>query len=161
MRTVIFWLILATPVFSQEPVEGPILDTIEKRITERFEAQGRLLDAIEARIEGKTERVFGELRAQIQEAKAERQTIIQSFREWNQERVGLMQRISDFSQEISKARMEFAPFKWIIDRATAVVWAIGGFVVSVLLLFLLIIAVLLRLYLWVRNVIVPKDLRAP
>lgn len=163
MRTFLLWLVLVPVGFSQEPVEGPILDTIEKRITERFEAQSKLLDAIEERInarqEVRLESRFSEVREAIQEARNERKTLLQSFQEWNRERVGLIGRLEAAWQEMQEFKAGFAPFKWIFDRMTGLVWAIGAFVISVVVLFLIIIAIILRMYLWVRNAIVPKDLR--
>jgi hypothetical protein len=100
-----------------------------------------------------------ELASQAVEARDERKTIIETFRSWNQERVGLIARMENFAEQVVEAQRGFAQIKWLLDRASAVIWAIIGVVVAFAVLIFILIAVVLRLYLWVRNVIVPKDLR--
>lgn len=156
LRLILALILSGDIIYSQEPVAGPITDAIEAKFRERFDKQEAEMKAIEGRLQLAFGDRLKELASQVQEARDERKTIIESFRSWNQERVGLLARIQDFSEKLTEAQVGFAPIKWLIDRATMIVWALIVFVVSILVLFLIVIAVVARLYLWMSRIVVPK-----
>lgn len=146
---------------AQDPVEGPITDAIVERFQERFDKQNAEMKAFETRMERQFGDRIKELASQVTEAREERKTIIETFRDWNQERTGLLRQMGDFARGMFEMEQRFAPLKWIVDRASALIWAIIGLVVAFAVLIFILIAVVLRLYLWVRNTIVPRELRTP
>lgn len=161
IRLILALVLMGDIIYAQEPVEGPITDAIVQRFQERFDKQNAEMKAFETRMEREFGSRLKDLMSQAIEARDERKTIIETFRSWNQERTGLLTRIQDFGERITQAERGFAPIKWIIDRASALIWAIIGLVVAFAVLIFILIAIVLRLYLWVRNTVVPKELRTP
>lgn len=161
IRLILSLVLMGDIIYAQEPVQGPITDAIVERFQERFDKQNAEMKAFEARMEREFGTRLKDLMSQAIEARDERKTIIETFRSWNQERTGLLTRIQDFGERITQAERGFAPIKWIIDRARALIWAIIGLVVAFAVLIFILIAIVLRLYLWVLNTVVPKELRTP
>jgi hypothetical protein len=157
----LFFLMSGDIIYAQEPVQGPITDAIVERFQERFDKQNAEMKAFETRMERQFGDRIKELASQVVEARDERKTIIETFRSWNQERTGLLKQMGDFARGMFDMEQRFAPLKWIVDRASALIWAIIGLVIAFAVLIFILIAVVLRLYLWVRNTIVPKELRTP
>lgn len=161
IRLILLLALTGDIIYAQEPVQGPITDAIVERFQERFDKQNAEMKAFETRMEREFGSRLKELMSEAVEARDERKTIIETFRSFNSERTGLLRQMGDFARGMFEMEQRFAPLKWIVDRASALIWAIIGLVIAFAVLVFILIAVVLRLYLWVRNTVVPKELRTP
>ena len=174
MRSVLLWLAFVSVGIAQdgsrEPsVEGPLTTALERRLdamAERVAEQSKILQALEERIEARQSQRYEGVITQVREYNLRLKEAIAEFTTERAERIGLMNRLRDGVAGVMEAVGEmrnlakgFAPLKWLVDRATAVIWAVVGFIIAALVLVILILAIVLRLYLWARNTIVPKELR--
>jgi|688.fasta_scaffold657598_3 hypothetical protein len=154
---------------SREPVDGPLTAALERRmdaIAERVAEQSKILQALEERIEARQAERYEGIISSVREYNQSLKLAIEDFRADRTERIGLMSRLREGVESVVDAvdnmrdlAKGFAPFRWLVDRATGIIWAVVGFIVAALVLLMLVLAIVLRLYLWARNSIVPKDLR--
>jgi septal ring factor EnvC (AmiA/AmiB activator) len=113
---------------AQEPVAGPITDAIEKRLSEKLEAQNKLIESLEQRLEAKSESRLQEIRTKLAELAEDRQGVVESIRQFNSERQGLIARMQQFAEEIKEAAKGWTPLQNLIDRLTALVWKLVWFI---------------------------------
>ena len=162
MLTLILSLLLLAQV--EQPYQGIVTDAILERrmelLAERLEAnQTGIIQRISDELAKRNDPRFIELFSSIRTMREEREGLLSSIREFRAEHGGLVSRLAEVRQEIKEARAEWTPFKNLIEKLQGFVWAIIGLVVACCVLFFILIAVVLRMYLWVRNMIVPKGMR--
>jgi maltodextrin utilization protein YvdJ len=148
---------------------GPLTALLEKKVealTEKIVEQSRLLDAMEQRIEERQAKRMEGVLENIREVGRNVAGVIQEVRADRVERVGLMNRLQTMYENAQEMWTEwketvksFTPFLWILEWFQSIIWAVVGVIVAFLVLLLLVVAIVLRMWLWVRNTVVPKDLR--
>ena len=128
MKTLAAFLLLASLAFAQEPVGGPIVDAIEKRFTEKIEAQSKLIEALERRLEARSESRLAEVRKSIADLVEDRQGVLAAVREFQSQREGLLVRIRDFNEELIGWSTKWTPLQNLVDRLTSLLWKLIWFV---------------------------------
>lgn len=138
-----------------DAVSGPLTDAIERRldkIAERMESNNGLFDRLYERLEESHGRRLKEIVGGMQLAKLERQTLLSEFRKWNDEREGLLARISAATEAAMEAREEarqankearearrealaaWTPFQNLAKRGLWLVWYLFLLIVAALAL---------------------------
>jgi hypothetical protein len=137
-----FCLLFSGIGFAQEPVEGPITDAIVERMAKK---QAEEMAAMEGRIAAKFGETIAALKAEAEAAKMERASLLNGLREWNENRVGLLNRMELFSKQMTEAVGRWTPLQNLVDRLTGLVWRLFWFVCVLggLLLFLALVGLFL------------------
>ena len=148
MMFVLALLLGYSVAFAQEPVTGPITDAITERFEARFAKQSEEIKAMELRVTREYGDRIKDLMSQAVEARDERKTIIESFRDFNAERVGIVARIGEVREEIRAFGEKWTPIQNLVDRLTGLVWKL--FIFVCVLGGLLILLLLLGLFLYSR-----------